>query len=918
MKTPVASRTSSDRSCDSARRRDDAPPVGGDGERRAEAKTPTAAPSLTTRSHERADLDSARGRRGKTRSEVLSPVGVARETTKTTAAHRAGPALVDAPPEIDGSRIVDKFIDIKDIQDEGLKSAHAAYLEHNVLRLKELLPELPYSDTQVSFFLAKQCRGIILLHYPPFSECGSHTNLALNVHERATAKDPEGRTIFKLKSSCMLLNCYAIAEWLPEFQDKDECRPIRVVDDARPGQEILINVSSRSIAALDWDHFELFPTFTRNDIDIRKALAEKRGTRLANDFMKEAGRRYAALALARRRQVIKHTGSEPPLFLWNAGKTEVNMPYGGAQIDVSNALQSARDEGYVFSCYHPAFLMRFSATAKLAAKHADAAAKGFAAGIVGAPAAVTPVAPARATAATDASTDDDTADAASLAPPSTAPSTRSAGFWVRFLGVGDMTDEEIREEMLEHLASMREKWERMRAAVELVERLEAEDRKPSKEQAAAAAEAADSVERWRHRIDKWERMRAAVELVERLEAEDLNPDAEMQMAYKAAFPSVNALRLGQKAGRATQADQREIVREVEKMRADGIEPNAKLRVSYDAAFPSVNVQRLALKAGRATQADQREIVREVEKMRADGIEPNAKLRVSYDAARATHNKRVRGLKAHDAARREAAGVPLSTADAITQVLRSAGGRLWTLQIREKIKGLASDKYGTNVARTLRRNADRPERPGKWKLVEKRGWQGFWELIARESPPDVSATDCGAAAPVAPPGVAAGGGMGSVASAAETPFAAAAAVRDPGAARTDAVARVATGGAFAASYAKVVRDDPPAAASVRAAVRVSAVAAAPSGAARSSGASASASAGGRSHSAVVKRAGGRGARQLDKRIEEMTVKELWAALEYRNVPFSKRNDKQKQLQEMLREEVKKERGGNPFFNFFKKG
>ena len=872
MKTPVASRTSSDRSCDSARRRDDAPPVGGDGEPRAEAKTPTAAPSLTTRSHERADLDSARGRRGKTRSEVLSPVGVARETTKTTAAHRAGPALADAPSEIDGSRIVDKFIDIKDIEDEGLKSAHAAYLEHNVLRLKELLPELPYSDTQVNVFLAKQCRGIILLHYPPFSECGSHTNLALNVHERATAKDPEGRTIFKLKSSCMLLNCYAIAEWLPEFQDKDECRPIRVVDDARPGQEILINVSSRSIAALDWDHFELFPTFTRNDIDIRKALAEKRGTQFANEFMKEAGRRYAELALARRRQVVKHTGSEPPLFLWNAGKTEVNKPYGGAQIDVSNALQSARDQGYVFSSHHPAFLMRFSATAKLAAKHADAAAKAFAAGIVGAPAAVTPVAPARATAATDASTDDDTADAASPAPPSTAPSTWSAGFWVRFLGVGDMTDEEIREEMLEHFAGMRE---------------------------------------------KWEKMRAAVELVERLEAEDLKPDAEMQMAYKAAFPSVNAQRLGQKAGRKTHAVQLEIVRKVEKMRADGIEPNAKLRVSYDAAFRGVNAQRLGQKAGRATQAVQREIFREVEVMRAEGIEPNAKLRVSYDAVRATNNKKVRGLKAHDAARREAAGVPLATADAITQVLRSAGGPLWTLQIRKKIKGQASDKHG-NVARTLHRHADRPGRPGKWKLLEKRHQQGFWELIARESPPDVSANDCGAAAPVAPPGVAAGGGVDSVAPAAETPVAAAAAVRDPGAARTDAGARVATGGAFAASYAKVVRDDPPAAASVRAAVRVSAVAAAPSGAARSSGASASASAGGRSHSAVVKRAGGRGVRQLDKQIEEMTVNELRAALEYRKVPFSKRNDKQKQLQAMLREEVKKERGGNRFFNFFKKG
>ena len=296
-------------------------------------------------------------------------------------------------------------------------------------------------------------------------------------------------------------------------------------------------------------------------------------------------------------------------------------------------------------------------------------------------------------------------------------------------------------------------------------------------------------------------------------------------------------------------------------------------------------------------------MRQVEAMREEGFEPDAEMLVAYNAVIKSVLARRRGLDAANAANaatRVAAGVKHTVADAIALVLASSNGTpMSSSQLRQQIiegRDLATVDRPCTVSDTLKKHENE-----RFRRAFKKGQEWFWELIARDAPHDASATDTRASAPVAPPGVAA-----------------AAAVRDPGAARTDAVARVATGGAFAASYAKVVRDDPPAAASVRAAVRVSAVAAAPSGAARSSGASASASAGGRSHSAVVKRAGGRGARQLGKPIEAMTVKELQAALECREVQFSKKNDKLKQLQEMLREAVKQERGGNAFFNFFKKG
>ena len=299
---------------------------------------------------------------------------------------------------------------------------------------------------------------------------------------------------------------------------------------------------------------------------------------------------------------------------------------------------------------------------------------------------------------------------------------------------------------------------------------------------------------------------AIVRLVEAMRDVGVEPDAEVRVAYDAALPSVLARRLSLEKGRATTGDQDAIVRLVEAMRDVGDEPDAEVRVAYDAALPSVLARRLGrrlgLQKGRAARAEKVAFVRQVEAMRDVGVEPDAEVRVAYDAARAVLNNQAAGLEAHNAARRKAAGVSLSTSDAITQVLRSAGGPLDTSQISKKIAvaGSASYKQAT-VLRTLKRGADRPGKRGMWKVVDKIGVTTSWELIARQAPSDVSASDC-VAARDAPP-----------------------------------------------SYATVVRDDPTAAASVRAPVPVAAVAAvavAPSGAAHTSGAPSSASAGGRSY------------------------------------------------------------------------
>ena len=146
----------------------------------------------------------------------------ARRTEKKTGASAGspGPARADAPAEIDGSRLKDKHVTLEEIDDEVLTEAHLAFVNWNVNELMKRLPDLPYAEAkdQVNCYFAKHPRGVVMMHYPPFSESGPDTNLCLNVHKSRTAK--EGRPIFKLKSSCMQLSTYSIAHWLVPDEEK--------------------------------------------------------------------------------------------------------------------------------------------------------------------------------------------------------------------------------------------------------------------------------------------------------------------------------------------------------------------------------------------------------------------------------------------------------------------------------------------------------------------------------------------------------------------------------------------------------------------------------------------------------------------------------------------------------------------------
>jgi hypothetical protein len=193
-------------------------------------------------------LDSARARRSekKTGASAGSP----------------GPARADARAEIDGSRLKHKYTTLKEIDDPVLTKAYRAYKEWNVNELRRRLRELPYADEQVNFYFAKHCRGVVKMHYPPFSESGPDTNLCLNVHKSRTAK--EGRPIFKLKSSCMQLSTYSIAHWLVPDEEKYDYEEILVSGVSDADDDFSVSVDKRSALALDLDQVEMFPTFYDN------------------------------------------------------------------------------------------------------------------------------------------------------------------------------------------------------------------------------------------------------------------------------------------------------------------------------------------------------------------------------------------------------------------------------------------------------------------------------------------------------------------------------------------------------------------------------------------------------------------------------------------------------------------------------
>jgi hypothetical protein len=581
-------------------------------------------------------LDSARARRSekKTGASAGSP----------------GPARADARAEIDGSRLKHKYTTLKEIDDPVLTKAYRAYKEWNVNELRRRLRELPYADEQVNFYFAKHCRGVVKMHYPPFSESGPDTNLCLNVHKSRTAK--EGRPIFKLKSSCMQLSTYSIAHWLVPDEEKYDYEEILVSGVSDADDDFSVSVDKRSALALDLDQVEMFPTFYDNKVNIRKELTAEYGKEEADKYMKKAGELYAAFVRARQAQVLRDTDKKPPVYLWNVGRIDIGKSLGGAQLDVWNAWQRPFPARDVFPSYHPAFLIRGTPLAKLAAKIADDNVKAFAEAILPAEAFLPAGATASANAGRLVAAASASASASAIAappPPSPPPSPSTPiaartrpGFWEGIHGVANMTEkkrEELRRDVLAHYQGMCDKFRDMIDAVELVENLE----RPATEEEQNAHDAAlPSVQKWRDGRDKWRDMIDAVELVENLERPATE---EEQNAHDAALPSVQKWRDGRDKWR----DMIDAVELVENLVSAGIEPSVEQQNAHDDALPAVRRQRAGRANGSDKMKDMNAAVKLVENCKEAGIVPNAKeLKAHADALPSVQGRRDGLARANDA------------------------------------------------------------------------------------------------------------------------------------------------------------------------------------------------------------------------------------------------------------------------------
>ena len=322
--------------------------------------------------------------------------------------------------ETDACYFVDLYEDLESIVDPAFRRAHDA-LEDYYARVKEATSDvIPWTRDDKKRYLCGNPQGIVCAHYSPSVEAGPVTNVGINVHMSASAKDGE-RTRAKQKAVCLRFQSQAIASETAERGDgytvTRVVEPVEGVPDATV--ERFVAVENSSAALLYFDVFERWPCVDANDVDIEDAVRK----RLGNEFLVEGDNLFANLIEARRRYVAKKGGGEPPVMVWNRGTMD-GETFRGAQVGTFEALKITCREENVWSTYHMAFMMRKSLAVKVAALYADAAMRGF-------------ISRARQGALTF-------------------PKARRDGFWAFFHEIAELTDEERRRMREELHALMRD------------------------------------------------------------------------------------------------------------------------------------------------------------------------------------------------------------------------------------------------------------------------------------------------------------------------------------------------------------------------------------------------------------------------------------------------------------------------------
>ena len=322
--------------------------------------------------------------------------------------------------ETDACFFADLYEDLAGIDDPAFRRAHDA-LEDHYAQVKQATKDvIRWAPEDKKRYLCRNPQGIVCAHYSPYEEAGRVTNVGINVHLSASAKDRE-RTRAKQKAVCLRFQSQAIASETAERGDGYTVTRVVEPLEGVPGATVerFVAVENSSAALLHFDVFERWPCVDSNDVDIEGAVRK----RLGNEFLVKGDNLFANLIEARRQYVAKKGGGEPPVMVWNRGTMD-GETFRGAQVGTFEALKITCGEKNVWSTYHMAFMMRKSLAVKVAAPYADAAMRGFIS----------------------------RASRGAL----TFPKTRRDGYWAFFHEIAEMTDEERRRMREEFLALMRE------------------------------------------------------------------------------------------------------------------------------------------------------------------------------------------------------------------------------------------------------------------------------------------------------------------------------------------------------------------------------------------------------------------------------------------------------------------------------
>ena len=274
---------------------------------------------------------------------------------------------VNTITEIDGSSLL-LFDDPHRWDDEKIRESYQKHREHNIAnvrdRFKDDITSVPISEKQRGDYFSRAALGIAIAHYPPSSQCGTETNVAIEVHRNATKKNG-GNQILRLKSLCMQTHArfLAGAMGVDDFDKDDDNYAFNYVeyyDDADVKRNARVTLSTRTFLE-QHDFVERHPTFDDNKVNVEKIIDLKFGM----DYRVKGDELFAEFIYCRRAYILNRSGAnimgsptKAPVIVWNAGRVKRDSDRTGAQAALVETLVQKGINDQLFGIFHPEYLMR--------------------------------------------------------------------------------------------------------------------------------------------------------------------------------------------------------------------------------------------------------------------------------------------------------------------------------------------------------------------------------------------------------------------------------------------------------------------------------------------------------------------------------------------------------------------------------